>query len=142
RPAVLCFHPGPYTPTARADQHDEVRAWARAGYVALTVEYRGPVRGAYPTPVDDGRAALRACREHAAAWGLDPTRIAVSGAKLGGWVALHLALAPVEGTPRPRAAIVRYAPTDLTDAAFVDNPTVGRLREVLVGNARPSPELL
>ncbi|MFO0933783.1 MAG: alpha/beta hydrolase fold domain-containing protein [Planctomycetota bacterium] len=142
RPVVVCFHPGPYTPTARADLLEEVKAWARAGYAAVTVEYRGPVKGAYPTPVDDGRAALRACRDQAAAWGIDPTRILVSGAKLGGWVALHLALAPVEGTPRPRGAIVRYAPVDLTDTAFVDNPTVGRLREVLVGSARPAPDLL
>jgi dipeptidyl aminopeptidase/acylaminoacyl peptidase len=66
----------------------------------------------------------------------------VAGAKLGGWVALPLALAAVEGTPRPRGAIVRYAPVDLTDAAFVDNPTIGRLREVLVGSARPAPDLL
>jgi acetyl esterase/lipase len=142
RPAILCFHAGPYTPTARADLHDELRAWARAGYVAMSVEYRGPVRGAYPTPVEDGRAALRACRDRAVAWGLDPTRMIVAGGKLGGWVALHLALAPVEGTPRPRGALVRYAPTDLLDAAFTDNPTVGRLREVLVGSARPTPDQL
>jgi dipeptidyl aminopeptidase/acylaminoacyl peptidase len=142
-PVVVCFHHGPYTPKARADLHGDLEAYAAAGLAAVTVEYRGPVKGAYPTPVEDGRAALRFVKAHAAEWAVDPARIAVVGAKIGGWVALHLALnPPADDTPRPAVAVVRYAPTDLTDPAFVDNPVVGRLREVLVGQPHPSAEVL
>lgn len=142
-PLVVAFHPGPYTPKARADLHEEIRWFAENGFVAASVEYRGPVKGAYPVPVEDGREAIRFFRRNAERFGIDAKKVAVVGANLGGWVALHLALAaPADGSGKPQAAVALYAPTDLTDKGFEDNPTVGRLREVLVGMAKPGPAAL
>jgi acetyl esterase/lipase len=145
-PVLVGFHLGPYAPRARTELREECLWYARNGFAAASVEYRGPVKWAYPTPVEDGRAALAFVRAHAAEYGLDASRVGVFGRKIGGWVALHLLLAsPADGSPRPLAGVVGYAPTDLADAAFDANPHIGRLREILTGNptkdavARASP---
>ena len=86
------------------------RRWAAAGITAFVLRYRLPAEGwADPanTPLQDAQRALRLIRANAAAWGVDPGRIAVMGFSAGGHLGASLCTrfdAPV------------YAPVDAADA--------------------------
>lgn len=66
-------------------------ALAAAGFVVAAAEYR-TVPDTFPAPVIDGKAAVRYLREHAAEYGIDPSRIGVLGDSAGGYMAQMLAL--------------------------------------------------
>jgi len=122
-PLVLCFHGGYYLPNARKDFHREIQDFAEHGYVAASVEYRGIFKGTFPQPVQDGKAALRYLRAHAAEYGIDPARVALWGGSMGGYMALMIGLTGKEDgldvgdhldqSSSGQAIIDRYGPTDL-----------------------------
>jgi acetyl esterase/lipase len=68
-----------------------------AGISVVSVNYRFSSDAPYPAPMIDGARAVQFLRSQAAAWNVDPERIAVggssAGATLGLWVALHEDLA-------------------------------------------------
>lgn len=66
--------------------------FVRAGYVVASAEYRDSNKAPFPAPLQDAKAAIRYLRAHAARWGIDPARIAVSGESAGGHQALLLGL--------------------------------------------------
>ncbi|MEY4555201.1 MAG: hypothetical protein RL093_320 [Pseudomonadota bacterium] len=69
---------------------DCARVFAEAGVTCFVLRYRLPGDGwaAGPdAPLQDAQRALRLVRSHAAADGLDPTRVAVLGASAGGHLA-------------------------------------------------------
>lgn len=86
KPAILYF-PGGGFMSADHEKYTEMRvALSRAGFVVAAAEYR-VVPDKFPAPVEDGKAAVRYLREHAAEYGIDPTRIGVIGDSAGGYVA-------------------------------------------------------
>ena len=103
RPAVILldggwFGPSPRSLTGLAD------AFARRGYVAVTMEYRSRpglaccptddiegVTAAVEDATDDAAAGVRWLREHADEHGIDPDAIAVAGADGGAAAAFGLA---------------------------------------------------
>lgn len=90
-PAVLFFPGGGWLQAAK-DRFIECRlALARAGFVAASAEYR-TLPQAFPAQLQDGRAAVRFLRAHAAEFAVDPARIGVLGNSAGGWLALMVAL--------------------------------------------------
>lgn len=89
-PAVLFFPGGGWLQAAK-DRFIECRlALARAGFVAASAEYR-TLPQAFPSQVQDGRAAVRFLRAHASDFSVDPARIGVMGNSAGGWLALMVA---------------------------------------------------
>lgn len=96
RPAVALFHGGGYTSGDRSNRTNDARAYARHGFVAVTVSYRlrsrpVDVEAAQADAIDDGRAAIAWIRDNAAELGVDTDRIAAVGTSSGGEVALGLA---------------------------------------------------
>ncbi|MBT0570313.1 alpha/beta hydrolase [Curvibacter sp. CHRR-16] len=86
KPAIVYFPGGGFT-TSEHEKYLEMRmALAQAGYVVAAVEYR-TVPDKFPAPLEDAKAAVRYLREHAAEYGIDPTRIAALGDSAGGYVA-------------------------------------------------------
>lgn len=89
---------------------DCARVFAAAGITCFVLRYRLPADGwdAGPdAPLQDAQRAMRLIRAHAAAFGVDPGRIAVLGASAGG----HLA-----GMLSSRIDAPIYQPLDATDA--------------------------
>lgn len=92
-PAVVWIHGGGWSGGTK----NEARAknicgiLARAGYVAVSIDYRLG-EGAWPTNLFDGKNAVRFLRANAATYQLDPNRIAVAGGSAGGHLALMVAL--------------------------------------------------
>ena len=93
RPGFVWIHGGGWTGGTK----NEARAanvcgtLARAGYVAVSVDYRlGD--GAWPTLLFDCKNAVRFLRAQATRYRIDPARIAVGGGSAGGHLALMVAL--------------------------------------------------
>lgn len=91
KPAILYFPGGGFT-SADYEKFFEMRsALAEAGFVVAAVEYR-VVPDMYPALVEDGKAAVRYLRGHAADYGIDPSRIGVLGDSAGGYLAQMVGL--------------------------------------------------
>lgn len=91
RPAFVAIHGGGWTGGDATRMYPFADYFARQGMVAFSVEYRLLKPGTDVTVFDcvqDGRAAVRYVRAHAAEFGIDPARIVTSGASAGGHVAV------------------------------------------------------
>lgn len=97
KPAIVYFPGGGFT-SADHEKFIEMRmALAQAGFVVAAAEYR-TVPDTFPAPVQDGKAAVRYLREHAAEYGIDPQRIGVLGDSAGGYLAQMLGVTNGEKT--------------------------------------------
>jgi acetyl esterase/lipase len=63
------------------------------GYALASMNYRLSGEAVFPAQIEDGKAAVRWLRAHAATYRLDPTRFAAWGASAGGLIAAMLGTA-------------------------------------------------
>jgi acetyl esterase/lipase len=95
-----------------------------AGYAVVGMSVRSSLQASFPAQLHDAKAAIRWLRSNAAAYQLDPTRIAVSGNSSGGWVATMLGVTGgvrslegdvgvTRGSSRVQAVVDFFGPTDL-----------------------------
>lgn len=97
-PAFVLFHGLP----GNEKNLDLAQAVRRAGYTVVTVNYRGswgsPGEYRFAHDLEDARATLAYIRDpkHARDLSLDPSRIAIGGHSLGGWVVAHTLAADPE----------------------------------------------
>jgi len=89
RPAVVFFFGGGWKGGTPTHFEPQARYLATRGMVTAVAEYRVKSRNQTEPKacVEDGRAAVRWLRTHAAEWGIDPNRIAAGGGSPGGHVA-------------------------------------------------------
>lgn len=92
RPVVVFFYGGSWASGSRAGYGFVGRALAARGFVAVVPDYRLAPDHPYPDFVDDGAAAVRWVREHAAQFGGDPDRIVLAGHSAGAYIAAMLAV--------------------------------------------------
>jgi predicted esterase len=97
RPVIVWVHGGGFSGGDKISGADWATAFARRGYVAVSLGYRllatGPCGGSGPVPEHcytaayaaqhDAQAAVRWLRSHAAFLGIDPDRIAMAGESAG-----------------------------------------------------------
>ncbi len=131
-PVIVWVHGGAWRAgdkSLRAD-HAALRQRAR-GYAVASIEYRLSGEAVFPAQIEDCRAALRWLRANAAAYALDPSRIAGWGSSAGGHLVALLGTSggvttledPLQGAPaessRVQAVVDWYGPTDflLMDAS-------------------------
>lgn len=120
RPAVVWFHGGGWHSGTMSPWDDRAKYLASRGLVSIDVEYRLIPKGGSEIPlicVQDAQSALRWVRSHADQLGIDPERIAGSGASAGAHLAAFAGM--VRGlddpqddlavSPRPDALIL-YKP--------------------------------
>ncbi|MFG1626070.1 alpha/beta hydrolase [Kribbella sp. NPDC049227] len=132
-PLVLHVHGGGFVGTAAQSDWVNSRIAAQVPAVVVSVEHRlldfdTPITAA----VDDGWDVLAQVLEDAAAWGVDPGRVAVFGESTGGLVAALAALRAREVTVELRAQVLVNACLDLTPALYAlpsmtehgDSPTL------------------
>jgi acetyl esterase/lipase len=96
RPAVLYIHGGGWNGGDKGDDPDMMmdmlRGFACDGFVAASINYRLDTEGRFPAAVEDCTLAVRWLRAHAAAYGVDKTRIGLVGGSAGGYLAAMLAV--------------------------------------------------
>lgn len=92
RPVMVMIHGGGWQGGDKAAKR-ELQAgttFARAGYVAVSVEYKKG-EGCWPTNLQDCKNAVRWVRTHAKELNADPNNIGVMGGSAGGHLALMVA---------------------------------------------------
>lgn len=93
-PVLLYFHGGGFTVGSIATHEPLCRHLVHLAQCAVvSVDYRLAPDWKFPTAVFDAWDSLAGLREHAAAWGLDPQRIALGGDSAGGTLAAVTAIA-------------------------------------------------
>ena len=123
-PAILFIHGGAWKSGKRADMKYYCAKFAERGYVTATVTYRLLQEAPFPAAVQDVKCAVRWLRANAAAYRVDPNRIAVSGNSAGGHLAMMIGYSDdpsLEGdgghpgvSSRVLAVVDFYGATDLT----------------------------
>jgi acetyl esterase/lipase len=120
RPAVVIFHGGGWIDGGREEMRDRVcRRYLQNGFLVANVEYR---RGSIPAAAEDAIRALQWFCSRASSYGVDRSRIVVTGESAGG----HLALLAAFRSGAQTAAVVNfYGVTDIT--ALADRASVRAL---------------
>ena len=104
RPAILFFHGGSWISGRPQQFLDQGKYFAKQGIVSVLVEYRLLDRNIRDVPpvicINDSKSAMRFVRSNAVQLGIDPDRIASSGASAGGHLAAFLGT--TDGIDDPR----------------------------------------
>jgi acetyl esterase/lipase len=108
---VLVVHGGGWDSGDRTELAHFNHWLARRGYAVAALDYRLAPKFTWPAPRDDILTAIAFLKEHAAALGIDATRLVLFGRSAGG----NLAEAAAYAAPDPeiRGVIAFYAPADL-----------------------------
>ncbi len=129
RPAVFIVHGGAWRLFHKERYRNVGRRLARAGYVAVSVEYRLVPEGRFPNAVHDVGCALAYLQNHAAELGVDPARIVTFGYSAGAHLTALVATATdpmlsptcLEGVAdKPAGVISAAGPMDMLGLADVD----------------------
>lgn len=131
--AVLYLHGGGFVRGSIDDADAPARHLAATlPAVVVTVGYSLAPAAPFPAAPEDVYAALCCMADHAAAWGIDPRRIAVAGHDAGGNLSAALAMiARDRGGPNLRAQVL---------IAPMLDPTMARVRPDRLANADNSAE--
>lgn len=124
RPVVVCFHGGGWRVGSPAGYRElGIRLARDFDVVVVSASYRLIDRALFPAQIRDAANAVRWVRQHAAAWSVDPRRVAVCGDSAGGYLSAMVALTHADPAlaggdpahPQPadvQALVVRWGPLD------------------------------
>ena len=111
RPLVLVVPGGGYTHVSPRESDPVALQFAAAGYHTAVLHYAVGESARDALPMRQLAQAIGLVRQHAAAWHVQPDKIAVCGFSAGGHLALSGAVLAVPGLPdppRPDAVILGY----------------------------------
>jgi len=111
RPLVLVVPGGGYSHLSAREGDPVALQFAAAGYHTAVLRYAVGDDAAHGLPLRQLAAAIGLVRQHAAAWHVQPDKIAVCGFSAGGHLALSGAVLDIPGEraqPRPDAVILGY----------------------------------
>jgi acetyl esterase/lipase len=90
RPAVLVLPGGGYAGTSDREADPIALSFLAHGFQAFVLRYSVVPFAAFPNSLCDASRAMALIRDHAAAWRLDPNKVAVCGFSAGGHLAASL----------------------------------------------------
>jgi acetyl esterase/lipase len=127
-PVLVWVHGGGWATGSELDRAPDMRRFADAGWLAVSVEYTlaTPGRPTWDVAGPQVACALARVAEHAAQYGGDPHRIVLGGDSAGGQLAVSVGERAAAGTqpvacaspvpvPVPRAIATVYPAVDLAD---------------------------
>jgi pectinesterase len=91
-PAVIMVHGGGWRSGTRSMQVPMAQMLATRGFVTIPIEYQLSLEAQYPAAVHNLKAGIRFIRENAEKYGIDTSRIAISGCSAGGQLAALVGL--------------------------------------------------
>jgi len=113
-PVLIFIHGGSWAKGHRSDYLGYLLDYAQKGYVCVSVSYRLAGVAHFPAAVQDVQAAVQWIREHAAAYMINPEKIALIGGSAGGHLAMMVGYADEELGDKVQAVVNLYGPADLT----------------------------
>ncbi len=141
-PLVVYVHGGAFRMGDKAD--DPPLEYVAEGYALASINYRLSQHALFPAQIEDGKAAVRWLRAHAAEYGVDATRFAAGGVSAGGHLAAMLGVTGDVGdldvgehldvSSRVQAVLDYFGPTDFLQM------DAHRLPHGMVHDAPDSPE--
>lgn len=130
RPTVVVIYGGAWRDGDATQCEDVSRALAARGFAVAAIDYRHAPQFHYPAHLDDVRRSLALLRDSAAAWGIDPHRLALLGRSAGAHLAELSAFSP--GDVPVKAVIAIYSPYDLVEGyRDLPSPDPIKVRTVL-----------
>jgi acetyl esterase/lipase len=90
-PAIVCIHGGGWFKGERSSMTNLAMALAARGFVTVSISYRLSGEAKFPAAIQDCKAAVRWLRANSATYGIDPSKIGVTGLSAGGHLAALLA---------------------------------------------------
>lgn len=131
-PTLIFFHGGGWIRGTKETSAMSILPWLEMGWNVVNVEYRMARVALAPAAVEDGLCALRFAVAQAKTYGIDTSRIVVSGESAGGHLALTTGMIPESagftnvcagggfttsesGVPKVAAIINWYGITDVAD---------------------------
>lgn len=105
-PVVIFVYGGNWASGSKTDYSWVGHALAAMGYVCVLPDYRLVPNVRYPAFLEDVGAAVRHLVAHAADYGADPERLALSGHSAGAYNAVMVALDPRYLGPIPVKAVI------------------------------------
>ncbi len=134
RPAIVFFFGGGWQLGTPLQFYRECAYYASKGMVAITVDYRISYLH-QTTPFEsfeDAKDAICWLRTHAAAYGIDPGKIAVAGASAGGHLATALGTIPDKNKScyRPDLMLLYYPVVDNSENGYGTPEMKNRLTEI------------
>lgn len=136
-PTLIYYHGGGFV-IGNIETHDSTcrRLANKSRCQVISIAYRLAPEHPFPAPIDDGLAAFRHIRDHAAAFEADPARIAVGGDSAGGQMtAVVCQLCRSLGEAMPAFQMLIYPATDysrkspsrleLADGYFLTKELIG-----------------
>jgi acetyl esterase/lipase len=88
RPAVIVFHGGGFVLGSGTDDASYAASLTVHGIVVVAVSYRLAPEYPYPTPLEDCASAILHIHQNSDQYGIDPSRLYISGFSAGGNLAL------------------------------------------------------
>lgn len=122
-PVILWIHGGGWKQGSRENMN--LVAWLNDhGYAIASIDYRLTDIAPFPAQLDDCRAALKWVREKGSQYGLDPSRVIVSGLSAGAHLATLLAVSTPKETKPVQGVIHFYGPSDFIQMSrYAREPT-------------------
>ena len=94
QPTLVFYHGGGWVAGTKEASFMSILPWLEMGWTVVNVEYRMARVAPAPAAVEDATCALRFVVARAEDYGIDPTRIVVSGESAGGHLALAVGMVP------------------------------------------------
>lgn len=140
-PVLLQVHGGAWTIGTKEQQGlPLMRHLAAKGWVCVAINYRLAPRDAFPAHIIDVKQAIAWIRQHIAAYGGDPSYVAITGGSAGGHLASLAALTAGDPAWQPgfedadtsvQCAVPHYGVYDV--AGLTDLPGVTTMRDGFLG---------
>ncbi len=152
-PTVLLIHGGGWIFGDKGQYKSLAQELAKAGYVAVSLNYRLSPKFHFPAALDDVQRAVRWVRAHADQYGIDPDNLGAMGDSAGAHLAAFLGVrdtrdnsdeALAKYSSRVKCVLDLYPPTDFTlppNAAKVSNEGMQLLVSFFGKKPQDAPEL-
>lgn len=142
-PALIMVFGGGWSSGSLWMQVPMAQQIAGQGYVTIPVEYRLSPEATYPAAVYDLKTAVRWARAHAGTYGIDTSRIAISGCSAGGQLAALAGITNGQADYEDKREYAEYISTvqavinidgvtDMTKAELANN-------KIALGRDKPLP---
>lgn len=149
-PCVVVIHGGAWRTGDKAAHNDQIREFARRGYVSATVGYRFCPKDPFPAQVEDVQCAVRFLRAHAEEYGIDPARIGAVGFSAGAHLSMMLGVLDdedglegeggwAEQSSKVSAVVSFFGPTDLMAKDFGET-SKAVLKDFIGGTPAEKPD--